>query len=72
MREQGAERNELLDKLAADDRMPLDRAQLDALMADKLSFTGAAGDQVATIVARVEEIAKRYPEAAGYTPGSIL
>ena len=43
MREQGAERNELLDKLAADERIPLDRAQLDALMADKLSFTGAAG-----------------------------
>lgn len=42
MREQGAERNELLDKLAADDRIPLDRGELDALMADKLSFTGAA------------------------------
>ncbi|MFE9933176.1 adenylosuccinate lyase [Streptomyces sp. NPDC005533] len=72
MREQGAERNELLDKLAADERMPLDRAQLDALMADKLSFTGAAGDQVATVVSRIEAIAKQHPEAAGYTPGSIL
>ncbi len=69
MREQGAERNELLDKLAADERIPLDRAQLDALMADKLSFTGAAADQVAVIVARVEELAKQHPEAAGYTPG---
>ena len=69
MREQGAERNELLDKLAADERIPLDRAQLDALMADKLSFTGAAADQVAAVVARIEEIAKQHPEAAGYTPG---
>ncbi len=42
MREQGVERNELLDKLAADERIPLDRARLDELMADKLSFTGAA------------------------------
>ncbi|MFE0012354.1 adenylosuccinate lyase [Streptomyces erythrochromogenes] len=72
MREQGAERNELLDKLAADERMPLDRAQLDALMADKLSFTGAAGDQVSTVVSRIEAIAKQHPEAAGYAPGSIL
>lgn len=72
MREQGAERNELLDKLAADERMPLDRAQLDALMADKLSFTGAAGDQVAAVVSRIEAIAKQHPEAAGYAPGSIL
>ncbi|NEE46026.1 adenylosuccinate lyase, partial [Streptomyces sp. SID8455] len=52
MREQGAERNELLDKLAADERIPLDRAELDALMADKLSFTGAAGDQVTALVSR--------------------
>ncbi|MGQ4512862.1 adenylosuccinate lyase [Streptomyces sp. DW26H14] len=72
MREQGAERNELLDRLAADDRMPLDRARLDALMADKLSFTGAAEDQIATVLARIEEIVKRHPDAAGYTPGSIL
>ncbi|MGV9706085.1 adenylosuccinate lyase [Streptomyces sp. NPDC003483] len=72
MREQGTERNELLDKLAADERIPLDRAQLDALMADKLSFTGAAADQVAVVVARVEEIVKQHPRAAGYTPGAIL
>lgn len=72
MREQGAERNELLDKLAADVRIPLDRAQLDALMADKLSFTGAAGDQVTALISRIEEITKQHPEAAAYTPGSIL
>src|SRR4051795_7131184 len=69
MREQGAERNELLDKLAADERIPLDRAALDALMADKLSFTGAAADQVAAVVGRIEEIVKQHPAAAGYTPG---
>ena len=70
MREQGAERNELLDKLAADERIPLDRTQLDTLMADKLSFTGAAADQVAVVVARIEEIAKQHPQAAAYTPGA--
>ncbi|MFI1017760.1 adenylosuccinate lyase [Streptomyces sp. NPDC020965] len=72
MREQGAERNELLDKLAADERVPLDRGQLDALMADKLSFTGAAADQVAAVVSRIEDVVKRHPAAAAYTPGSIL
>lgn len=72
MREQGAERNELLDKLAADERIPLDRAELDALMADKLSFTGAAGDQVTALVSRIEEITKQHPQAAAYAPGSIL
>jgi adenylosuccinate lyase len=72
MREQGAERNELLDSLAADERIPLDLAELEALMADKLSFTGAAADQVGTVVGRIEEIVKQHPEAAAYAPGSIL
>ncbi|MDT0347385.1 adenylosuccinate lyase [Streptomyces litchfieldiae] len=71
MRE-GAERNELLDRLAADERIPLDRAGLDALMADRLSFTGAAAGQVAAVLARVEEVVKRHPEAAAYAPGAIL
>lgn len=68
----GAERNELLDRLAADERIPLDRAELDALMADRLSFTGAAAGQVGAVVARVEEVTDRHPEAAGYAPGAIL
>jgi adenylosuccinate lyase len=72
MREQGAERNDLLDKLAADDRIPLDRAQLDALMANRLSFTGGAADQVAAVVTRIDALVKLHPEAAGYTPGAIL
>ncbi|UCM86633.1 adenylosuccinate lyase [Streptomyces marincola] len=69
---EGAERNELLDRLAADERIPLDRAGLDALMADRLSFTGAAGAQVAAVVGRIDEVVKRYPEAAAYAPGAIL
>ncbi|PGH51750.1 adenylosuccinate lyase [Streptomyces sp. Ru87] len=72
MREKGAERNELLDRLAGDERIPLDRAGLDALMADRLSFTGAAADQVAAVVQRIGEITAARPEAAAYSPGDIL
>jgi adenylosuccinate lyase len=72
MREKGVERNELLDRLAEDERIPLDRAGLDALMGDRMSFTGAAADQVAAVVRRIEEIAGRYPGAAAYVPGAIL
>ena len=71
MRE-GARENQLLDRLAADERIPLDRAALDALLADRISFTGAAGAQVAEVVRQVEEIVQRHPEAAAYTPGAIL
>ncbi|SMC93915.1 adenylosuccinate lyase [Kibdelosporangium aridum] len=72
MREQGQAENDLLDRLAADDRIPLDRAQLDALLADRLSFTGVADNQVRAVVKRVSEVLEDYPEAAGYAPAPIL
>jgi adenylosuccinate lyase len=71
MRERGAE-PDLLDRLAADPRLPLDRAALDAALADKEAFTGAAGSQVDDIVAAVEAIVAMDPEAAKYAPGAIL
>ena len=43
----GREARAVHDRLAADDRIPLDRAQLDALLADKTAFVGAAEQQVA-------------------------
>ncbi|WP_329494024.1 adenylosuccinate lyase [Kitasatospora herbaricolor] len=68
----GGRENELLDRLAADERMPLGRAELDALLADRISFTGAAGAQVAEVVRRIEAVAAAHPEAAKYAPGDIL
>jgi adenylosuccinate lyase len=62
----------LLDRLAADERLPLDLGQLQALMAQPLEFTGAAGAQVQAVVRSVAQIVGEYPEAAGYTPGAIL
>lgn len=72
MRESGAVDNDLLDRLAADDRLGLSRADLDALLATPLEFTGAARDQVARVAERVADLADAYPAAAAYTPGSIL
>ena len=71
MRERGAE-PDLLDRLAADPRLPLDRAALEAALADRASFTGAAGSQVDAVVAAVGALVGEYPEAAAYTPGAIL
>ncbi len=72
MREQGLTDNDLLDRLAADDRIPLDRGALDALLGDRLAFVGAAPAQVAAFAASVEELAKADPGAAAYRPGQIL
>ena len=71
MREEGRE-PDLLDRLAADDRLPLDRAALDEALADRAAFVGVAGDQVDAVVARIDALVARYPEAAGYAPGAIL
>jgi adenylosuccinate lyase len=71
MREQGRE-PDLLDRLAADERLPLDRAALDAALADRSAFVGAAEAQVATVVAAVQDLVEQYPDAAKYTPAPIL
>ncbi len=71
MREEGRE-PDLLDRLAADDRIPLDRAALDALLDDKEAFVGAAGRQVADVIAAAEKIIAENPQAAAYTPAPIL
>ncbi|MGW4367402.1 adenylosuccinate lyase [Nocardia takedensis] len=71
MREQGRE-PDLLDRLAADERFPLDRAALDVALADKSAFIGAAQAQVADVVAAVEALVKQFPEAARYSPSPIL
>ncbi|WP_410666859.1 adenylosuccinate lyase [Amycolatopsis sp. cmx-4-68] len=71
MREGRAE-NDLLDRFAADERIPLDRGELDKLLADRISFTGTAGRQVEQVAQRVSQVLARFPEAAGYAPQPIL
>jgi adenylosuccinate lyase len=70
MREKGTEGNDLFARLAADSRLHLSAADLDALLADPLTFTGTAGAQVAAVVAAVD--ARMTPEAAAYHPAPIL
>ncbi len=64
--------NDVFARLAADDRLGLTGDQLASLVADPLTFTGAAVDQVQAVVRRVEEVVKAHPEAAAYSPGDIL
>jgi adenylosuccinate lyase len=72
MREAGEPHNDLLDRLAADERLGLSREQLAELIAAPLSFTGAAAGQIAAVVARVADVVRRHPEAAAYRPAPIL
>ena len=63
--------NTLLDALANDTRLPLDREALDALLSDPIEFTGDARQQVARVVSRIEAITSAHPAAVQYKPGSI-
>ncbi len=71
MREAGTA-NDLLDRLAADERLGVSRADLDSALADPMELTGTAGLQVGTLAALVAEIAAAHPEAAAYEPGEVL
>jgi adenylosuccinate lyase len=72
MREDGQGENDLLTRLAGDGRLDLSEAELLDLVAEPLSFTGAAASQVRAIADRVAVIVDRYPDAASYRPGDIL
>jgi len=67
MREKGQADNDLLARLAADERLPAFTT-----LPDPLAFTGAARAQVAAVIQRVDAIVAEHPEAAAYTPGAIL
>ncbi|MDP8930361.1 MAG: adenylosuccinate lyase [Actinomycetota bacterium] len=63
---------DLLARLAADDRLPLGADELADLTGRPLDLVGTARRQVGVFISAVEEIAKERSEAAAYTPGSIL
>ncbi len=67
MREKGQADNDLMARLAADERLGNVRP-----LTDPLAFTGAATAQVAAVVARVQQIVDARPDAAAYAPGAIL
>ncbi|WP_066524380.1 adenylosuccinate lyase [Corynebacterium bouchesdurhonense] len=71
MRERGAEQN-LVERLAADERLPLDKQQLEEALADRHAFIGAAESQVDNVLRRVQVLIDAHPEAAAYRPGEIL
>lgn len=69
-RERGSEAVDLEDRLAADDRFPLDRTQIAAAIGRP--DHGLATEQVAEVCATVAHVVEAHPDAAAYRPGPIL
>ena len=72
LRVDGASETDLLDRLAADGRLPLDRGTLDAVVEDPSAFAGNAPAQVAAVVERIAVVVAARPWAAAYDPEPIL
>jgi adenylosuccinate lyase len=64
--------DDLVARLAADGRLPLEEAMLRELVASAGAMTGTAGAQVDRFVERVAIVGARHPAAAAYRPQPIL
>ena len=71
MRENGGDQD-LVERLAADERLPMSAEDLEAALADKHAFIGAAESQVNQVLTRINNLVSEHPKAAAYTPGEIL
>jgi adenylosuccinate lyase len=72
MREKGIDANDLLERLAADERLGLDEMTIRAVVSDPMDFVGAAPAQVAAFIAQVDALVAADPVAAAYDPAEIL
>ncbi|WP_237111636.1 adenylosuccinate lyase [Nocardioides sp. WS12] len=69
---QGQATNDVFAKLAADERLGLTTEQLESLVADPITFTGAAVAQTQAVCRQVAALVDQHPAAAAYNPGAIL
>ena len=72
MRQQGRTDNDLLDRLAADERFPVDPAELEAAVSEPINLAGLSREQVVAVEQRVAALVAADPDAAGYRPDTIL
>ena len=65
------EANQLLDALADDPRIPLDRHELQQLISNPIEFAGAAKEQVMQVLSRINQITAKHQDASKYQPEEI-
>lgn len=63
--------NDLLQRIAMDSTIPLDLAELKALLSAPMEFTGAAREQTSNVISRIKKVINKYPDAAKYQPSAI-
>ncbi|MBI9071021.1 MAG: adenylosuccinate lyase [Melioribacteraceae bacterium] len=66
------EKNDLLERLAADERLTLSLDELKSIIARAEELIGNAKVQIKMFTEQVEELKDKYPSAKDYIPGKIL
>jgi adenylosuccinate lyase len=61
----------LIDDIAGDARIPLDKPELEKLISSPLEFAGLAQEQCDAVIAKISAITKAHPEAVSYQPSVI-
>ncbi len=64
MREKGLTNNDLADRIAADERIPLSTKMIDNILRQSQKFVGMATYQVDVFSQHVEELGNSYPDAS--------
>ncbi len=61
----------LIDEIAGDSRIPLNKPDLEKLISSPMEFTGLAQEQCDAVAAKISAITKAHPQAATYQPSAI-
>lgn len=72
MREEGLEKNDLVQRLGDDSRVPLSAEEIEEILGESERFVGQAEAQAEGFVGAVEGLAARYPEAGQVRKGRLL
>ena len=72
LRQQGGGENDLVERLGADDRLPLQATDIRTILEHSEALVGMAGGQVDAFAVEVDELCRRFPEAAKITKGRLL
>jgi adenylosuccinate lyase len=61
----------LIDEIAGDSRLPLNKPDLEKLISSPLEFSGLAQEQCDAVIGKISAITKAHPQAATYQPSAI-
>ena len=61
----------LIDEIAGDSRIPIDKPELEKLISSPLEFTGLAQEQCDSVIGKISAITKAHPQAATHQPSAI-